>query len=268
MPVILLSARAGEEARVEGLEAGADDYLVKPFAARELLARVDGAIRLARQREEAAAREARATSAAEAARRELQLKEAMLAEIDHRVKNNLQFISSLLTFTTKEVEDPRAVERLAGLKARVTNLGIIHNLLHRSGEPTVDAAAFIAALAREVRAAYASDKVELRVDVEPVVLDAARTIPLGLLLNEVLLNAFKHAFGAQAWPAIGIGLRRNGDGRLRLTVADNGSGYQAARPGSSGTRLMAAFASQLGGRLDVDGGNGTRVVLDFPAARR
>jgi two-component sensor histidine kinase len=184
------------------------------------------------------------------------------------VKNNLQLISSLLTLAIKEVKDRLALERLEALKARVMNLGAIHNLLYLDDASSVDAASFVEALSHEIRTAYAMRNVDLSMDVEPVRLDIGRTIPLGLLLNEALLNAFKHAFASQENPSVEITLRRNGDGQLRLAVADNGSGYKTARPGSSGMRLMAAFASQLGGRLDVNGGNGTLVEVEFPATRQ
>jgi signal transduction histidine kinase len=268
LPVILLSARAGEEARVEGLEAGADDYLVKPFGARELLARVDGAIRLARQRSDAGEREAQVKAEIAAAQRELLIKETMLSEINHRVKNNLQFISSLVSFTTKEVSDLRTLERLETLKARVRSLGAIHNLLYGANAATIDGGGFVMELSREIRAAYAMDKVDIVVDAEAMPLELERAIPLGLLINEALLNSFKHAFGDTKAPRIAIKLRHNGDGHANLIVADNGSGVREKRSGSSGMRLMGAFAAQLGGRFDITTDRGTQIEVNFPVRRQ
>ncbi|WP_188411026.1 ATP-binding protein [Agaricicola taiwanensis] len=268
LPVILLSARAGEEARVEGLRAGADDYLVKPFVSRELVARVEGAIRLAQQRAEAAEREARIQADVDLAHRELALKDSMLAEIHHRVKNNLQFLSSLIALTIKDLADPEAVQRLEDLKGRVLNLGLMHNLLYGVGETPIDAVAFLRALAEESRTAYAMAHVGLEIAADPVSLSADQMVPLGLLLNEALLNAFKYAFDDQPNPLIRIALRRNSSGLLGFSVCDNGSGFGKPRPGSSGLRLMRVFANQLGGELAVTYDKGSQLSIEFPEVRR
>jgi len=267
LPVILLSARAGEEARIEGLCAGADDYLVKPFDARELVARIDGAIRLSRERRQAAILEAEARHAIEMATTELQRKEDTIAEINHRVKNNLQFLSSLIALTSRGIEDPQARERLHGLKERVVNLGIVHTLLYEtSEEEEVEAADFLNSLSGKLVSAYGDAHVRLTSSIAPVKLTARQASPIGLFINEAILNALKHAFGDQPSPAIAMTLSMDGAEAV-VAVEDNGSGFKGQRQGSSGLRLMETFARQLGGRFEIDcGAVGTAARLRFSLA--
>jgi signal transduction histidine kinase len=265
LPVILLSARAGEEVRVEGIAAGADDYLIKPFDARELVARVEGAIRLSRERRRAAVREAEARHAVELATGELRRKDDMIAEINHRVKNNLQFLSSLIALTARELNDPRAHDRLRSLKDRVVNLGLVHTLLYDVREDAVELDAFLGELARKLVAAYGETEVALACETVPLTLHARRATTLGLLVNEAILNALKHAFAGREHPLVRLSLSRDGE-MASVSITDNGRGHDGReRPGSSGMRLMSTFARQLGGALEFEGGaDGTTVRVRFP----
>jgi DNA-binding response OmpR family regulator len=128
-PVIMLSARAGEESRIEGVEAGADDYLIKPFGARELVARVDAHLKMARVR----ARAVEALRDSEVAlRRAVAEREALLKELHHRVKNNLQVIMSLLEMQAETAGHPQALSSLAEARSRVGAIASMHELLYQS----------------------------------------------------------------------------------------------------------------------------------------
>jgi two-component sensor histidine kinase len=263
LPVILLSARAGEAARIEGLRAGADDYLVKPFGARELLARVEGTIRLAHQRQEAAELQRQSDVNIELAREEARLKGEMIAEINHRVKNNLQLLSSLIGLTAKNLADPAAREALQSLKERVVNLGAVHALLYQGDNGWVDAAEFVSTVAQQLVSAYGADAIELSLAVMPAQLATRKAVTLGLLLNEAVLNALKHAFDDQQTGRVSVELS-NDPGSITLTVQDNGRGYAGPRAGSSGLRLMETFARQLRGSVSIEAEGGTKVICTFP----
>jgi signal transduction histidine kinase len=251
IPVILLSARAGEESRVEGMEAGADDYLVKPFSARELLARVGTHLRLARARAEVLAQ-----------------RETLLRELHHRVKNNLEVIDSLLQLQAGALPDPRLRAALAETSTRVHAIAEIHRLLHGAGDfARVDMKAYAEALSASLIAifAVAPERVRVSVDAQPVRLDLLRAVPAGLILNELFSNALKHAFPGDRGGAISVGLAVEA-GRVELAVRDDGVGLPEPLPsGTLGLKLVRVLVEQLGGTVVLESAAGTTVRVRFPA---
>jgi signal transduction histidine kinase len=254
IPVIMLSARAGEESRIEGLQRGADDYLIKPFSAREVLARVEAHLR--RAHAEANLR----VSLAE--------QQALLREVNHRVRNNLEVVSSLLSLQADYVDDVRARQTLAETANRVRALGAVHRLLY--GAPNlaqVDLGQFAHELADGLFAFYGVTEDRVRFDVcgEPLGVDLQRAVPLGLVINELLCNALNHAFPGG----------RTGSIRLKIDVAggvlefaDDGIGLPGwldlACPPSLGLQLVQTLVQQMGGTIRVAPGPGTRYQLQFP----
>jgi signal transduction histidine kinase len=233
VPVILLSARAGQAASVEGIESGADDYLIKPFSAKELLARVGTHIKLTRIRKDV---EKTLRENEERLRGLVAEREALLKEVHHRVKNNLQVIVSLLEMQARQViHDRRAFALFEETRNRVMSISSMHELLYRSSSfAEIDLAVY----ARQLVAHLVSfHRVEERVVVSvlghgiSVPLESA--VPCGLLLNELISNVCKHAFPGTRTGHVSVTLREDHE-KIHVKVTDDGIGLgENLDPGKS-----------------------------------
>jgi two-component sensor histidine kinase len=196
-------------------------------------------------------------------------KEALLREVHHRVKNNLQVICSLLQLQAADAAGGDVARRLADSERRVRAMALVHEQLYRSGDHAyVDFRTYVEALATNVLASTGGVRrsVTLHLDVEAVPLDLDVAILCGLILNELLANAMKHAFPESRSGEISVRFQQL-NGRAILTVADDGIGLAPAvtetTRASLGLRLVRAFAHQLGADTTLDGAAGTRVTIAF-----
>jgi two-component sensor histidine kinase len=201
----------------------------------------------------------------------LQAKTALTREVHHRVKNNLQIITSLLTLQAGRLNNRVAKDVLAQTRSRISALALIHRLLYEQdngneqGEVAINV--MIGELCSQLRASHRAVRgVEFSCQAsdQPVLLDHA--VPLALFVVEAVTNAFRHAFEESKAGLIRLEFDRDGDDAV-LTISDNGKGYPATQePGQMGTELMRGFASQVDGQLSIDSrlGGGTRVTLRFP----
>ena len=193
-------------------------------------------------------------------------KELLLQEIQHRTKNTIQMISALLHLQGRGAKSREARTALRETQERLTVLASIHEaLLHPAGEEAygkVDVSALARSLAEAlIESSSRRDQIAVRLDCEDLVLDAAQAVPLGLIVNEALTNAFKHAVPEGSSGAILIALKRSG-AKVELSIRDDGIGISApVREGSLGMRLIRNLARQAGGRLDVDGDGGTSIAV-------
>jgi PAS domain S-box-containing protein len=199
-------------------------------------------------------------------------KNVLLKEIHHRVKNNMQIIVSLLNLQASRIKDPALAENFTISKDRIHSMALVHEMLHQSENLSqIDFKAYIEKLAHTLLRSFGADprRVRLELDLERVFLTADRAVPCGLILQELLSNALKYAFP----PSLGrtgtlrIRLARDGE-TVELAVADDGAGLPAAfdldRADSLGMKLVASLGrDQLGGTVEIDGKNGTRVCLRF-----
>jgi PAS domain S-box-containing protein len=209
--------------------------------------------------------------AEELVRASLREKETLLKEIHHRVKNNLQVTSSLLRLQSEGVTDAVARRALGDSQNRIRSMALVHELLYRSKDLSrVDLAEYIRDVTRQLLRSHAVEpgriQIDLRLDAALVATDVA--VPCGLILNETLSNAFKHAFPDQRGGVIQIQLRAQPDG-LSLIVGDDGVGFAARADGpprSLGLRLVHNLADQVGGTLRVNSepGQGTTISLLLP----
>ncbi len=207
-------------------------------------------------------------------RRSLTEKETLLAEVHHRVKNNLQLISSMLSLQGADGVDARTSELLAEAKARLQTMALMHQHLYRSNEfAHVSLDQHVRALA--TMAAQSSGAwrhgVTLRCELEPAEVSLDHAIPLGLVLNELLSNAFKHAFVGRAGGEVVVGCRCDGEAVV-LEVRDDGRGlppdFELVTPRTLGLRLVRALVAQLRAELRVDGTAGTRFTLTLPTPKK
>jgi PAS domain S-box-containing protein len=206
-------------------------------------------------------------------RKSLDEKEVLLKEIHHRVKNNLQIVSTLLDLQSEHTADPGALEMFRESRGRVRSMALIHERLYGSQDMArVNFAEYVRRLADDLYRTYKTtgDRVRLEVDVDipPLPVDVA--IPCGLILNELLSNCFKHAFAGSAGGSVRVALRWE-DGCNVLVVADTGSGFP---PGldfrdttSFGLQLVNTLVRQLHGGIDLAAGRGTTFTIRFPTAR-
>jgi PAS domain S-box-containing protein len=201
----------------------------------------------------------------------LREKEVLLREIHHRVKNNMQIMVSLLNLQARRIKDPIQAELLKESQSRIKTMSIVHEKLYRSGDLSrIDFADYIESLAVHLFQFLAVDsrRIRLRRETEAVCLDINNAIPCGLIINELVSNAVKHAFPGGREGEVTITFRRLEDGRLHLAVKDDGVGFPAGvdyrTTESMGLQLVNLLVGQLDGSLELirDGGAEFRVVFN------
>ena len=210
--------------------------------------------------------------------RSVQQKEAMLKEIHHRVKNNLQVVTSLMSIQANRLSDEASKRALAELQRRVRALGLLHRHLYEGDDLRyLDFGQFTVELCQMVKESSgpAARGVTIEVDIPPIPITADRAVPLGLLITEALGNALKHGFPGGRPGLIQISLSVAAEGVATISISDNGvgppapSGDIASDPqttSGTGMLLMQAFAQQLGSVLTVEGPPGTTVRFSFDLA--
>jgi two-component system, sensor histidine kinase PdtaS len=205
------------------------------------------------------------TEALSAALRE---REVLLSEIHHRVKNNLQLVSSMLALQARTA-GPEAQHALAEGQRRIDSIALVHEQLYGSRNlSAVNFARYIEALIPELcRAGGSADRVDVVLDLLDVELAPERAIPCGLLVSELVTNALKHAFPEQRKGSLHVQLERLPEARLRLTVRDDGVGLVGEFPRkadvSLGLDLVTIFAQQLQADVVLERESGTCFRLTF-----
>jgi PAS domain S-box-containing protein len=206
----------------------------------------------------------------------LEEKTVLLNELHHRVKNNLQMISSLLNLQAGSADDPRLREALKESQNRVKAMGLTHQLLYEHKDfSRVDLGEYLGRLAQLLVSAYRDRGRGIALDLELppgkhyVGLD--RAIPCGLTVNELVTNAYKHAFPHDRHGTITLALAAAGDDDIVLTVADDGIGlpanFEMKLVKSLGLQLVPLLVEQLQGTLEMTGDGGSRFALRFPTGR-
>ena len=203
----------------------------------------------------------------------LREKETLLKEIYHRVKNNLQTVSGLLRLQSQYLKDPEAVDAFQESQNRIRSMAMIHENLYRSESLSgVDFASYVRNLAQALLGSQANSpgRIQLNMDVEPVQFDLKTAIPLGLIINELVSNALKHAFPKGQRGVIAVGLRAFGPEEYLLSVRDDGVGLppdlEIGRLDSMGLQLVDMLATQLDGRVEIGPPPGAEVRIRFRTA--
>ncbi|MDD8012145.1 MAG: PAS domain S-box protein [Acidobacteriota bacterium] len=208
-------------------------------------------------------------------RASLQEKEVLLKEIHHRVKNNLQVISGLLTLQAAQTNDEKLQRMVKESQGRIWTMALIHQTLYQSGNLVdIDMADYIRSLAGNLLSSHAKAAMPPAIDFDlmPLRLAIDKAIPLGLIINELMTNAMKHAFPDGRSGEIRIALqecRGTTDGApcYELTVADNGAGlpagFDATKHRSLGLQLVTMLSKQLGGSMAIESSDGTSVHVVF-----
>lgn len=196
-------------------------------------------------------------------------KEVLLKEVHHRVKNNLQIISSILSLQSAHVgDDQRILELLRDSRDRIRSMSFIHESLYQTKDfSSIDLANYIEGLSRNLMMSYSlTGKIALETDLQKVHLVLDQAIPCGLILNELISNSLKHAFPNEREGVVRISLRTEGD-RVIIRVSDNGVGidrdFDVMRDGNLGLELVRTLVDQLDGRIEMDAGTGVVFMLTF-----
>ncbi len=206
---------------------------------------------------------------AEQIRNSLKEKEILLQEIHHRVKNNLALISGLLELQKDTTVDPEAIEALRHSQARIKSIAQVHELLYgmedlatiKLDQYTRELSSFI-----ELMLTNPEKQIDLIIEAEPVILTLEQAVPYGLLLNELLTNAYKHAFKNQKKGEIRIQLRERDD-IISVVISDDGHGIDESvnfdDSESLGMTLIQTLTEQLQANLKHEANNGTTFYLEF-----
>ncbi|MEL6972460.1 MAG: histidine kinase dimerization/phosphoacceptor domain -containing protein [Bacteroidota bacterium] len=195
--------------------------------------------------------------------------ELLLREIHHRVKNNLQVITSLLSIQERKMVNADTRDALRSSKFRIQSMSILHKILYQGDDlKEVAASEYLAELAHHVLDSFQPDaEISLQVNAAPLSLDVDTLVSLGLITNELMTNALKHAFSGRTKGYIKLDFYEE-DSNLILSVSDDGIGFSGTdfpvQEGSLGTRLIHAFTKRLDGQLSIDQEIGTRVEIIFP----
>ncbi len=200
----------------------------------------------------------------------LREKEVLLKEIHHRVKNNLQTISSLLDLEAESIQDPRVLKMLEDSQNRVRSIALIHDKLHYNENlATIDIAGYIKRLVDHLFDAHGGQAyaVTPNIQVDDVSLNIDTAIPCGLIICELVSNALKYAFPESEGGEIRIELRAEDNDRLRLSISDNGVGLPPDldfdNPSSLGLQLVSMLIQQLKGTIELDRSAGTSFNITF-----
>jgi two-component sensor histidine kinase len=264
--VVMLTGLSSERIAVEALKMGAQDYLLKDRVTADSLSlavnKATGKVGLIRALK--AERDRLAASLAE--------KEVLLKEVHHRVKNNLQVIASLLRLQIEVMQDGHLIEALRESQHRVESMALIHEQLYETADlREVDLCRHASLLMNKLFNAYGVDatRIHRHVNIPPLPLAVNRAIPAGLILNELISNALKHAFPGQRTGHLEVrggrvntSSRGERDTQVFFEVSDDGVGLSAeieiARPRSLGLEIVNILARQLQGVLTLERAAGPR----------
>jgi two-component sensor histidine kinase/CheY-like chemotaxis protein len=273
--VFVTAAQASTLDRLKGYRLGAVDYVEVPVVPEILRSKVAVFVDLNRQRRDlqrlndALQAEIAQRRSAEEAVRHAREKEVLLQEIHHRVKNNLQIITSLLRMQSRAVQDPAFSGALLECQNRVAAMALIHDKLYRARDlARVSFPEYVRDLTNNILTSYTlpASSVRVNLDVDDLSLSLDSAVPCGLILNELMSNCLKHAFPLGHSGTVHVGFHAAGD-QLCLVVRDDGVGMPAdvdlERTSSLGWRLIRALVQQLGGFVQCHTAGGTVVELRF-----
>ena len=203
-------------------------------------------------------------------RKAVKEKESLLREIHHRVKNNLQMISSLLNLQVASIKDPQVVQLFRECQTRITSIALLHETLHRSNDLScIKMSNYLRTLAGHVSRSYGVDPKAIILDllVEDLTLDTDTAMTCGMIVEELLSNSLKHAYAVAKEGRIQIELQAQNAGAYLLQVSDDGVGISKDRvrrnPGSLGLELVNLLVEKLEGAVELQSGPGTTWRIAF-----
>ena len=198
-------------------------------------------------------------------------KEVLLREVHHRVKNNMAVISSLLSLQSGYVDDKKYLEMFRESQSRIKSMALVHERLYKSDDLSIISSNdYFRALSSELSFSFSRSDCEivLKYDIDEIALDIDIAIPCGLILNELVSNALKHAFQEKSTGIINIGFLIKNNSHYSLMISDNGKGikddFVLEKSETLGLRLVHILTEQLNGTVEYDKNDGTSFKIRFP----
>jgi len=202
-------------------------------------------------------------------KKSLQEKEVLIREVHHRVKNNMQIISSLLNLQTRYVDDKETVNLLKESQNRVKSMAMIHEKLYQSHDLNhINIFDYINSLVKDLFYSYAIPKNQIKpvIEVEEINLNIETAVPCGLIISEIISNSLKYAFPKGREGEVHISLKHKGE-KFYLTISDNGIGFPESidfnNTDSLGLKLVNSLTEQIDGELELDRSHGTKFNITF-----
>jgi two-component sensor histidine kinase len=187
----------------------------------------------------------------------IEQKQTMMKELHHRVKNNLQLLSSLLKLQHQRLDDPSSKEAIKAVEHRLNAMLLIHQDLYGKSVDAVDMSIYVRKMIDNLLFAFGNPTVQVNVNSQPgeLFIDAGKALNIGFIFNEVINNSFKHAFVQTAFPVLDITLKKNEQGSLLLAIADNGKGMEVEKePGKTapfGLGLIHLLINEMEGSITI-----------------
>jgi two-component sensor histidine kinase len=256
IPIVFLTAYADDKFIERAKNIEPLGYILKPFQKREVKAVIEVALF------KKAAEEKIKTS--------LKEKEVLLKEVHHRVKNNMQVISSLLSLQSQHIKDKESLTMFQESQNRIRAMALIHEKLYTSEDLAhIDIAGYIHSLTHQLITTYRTiaSRVNMDIAITDIFLTITTAIPCGLIINELVTNALKHAFPHQQKGTITVSMTPSTNDRLILTVSDTGIGFPKEidfrNTTTLGMQLVTSLVEQLEGTITLDRSEGTRFRIEF-----
>jgi two-component sensor histidine kinase/CheY-like chemotaxis protein len=267
---VVMSAYSEKDSFIESIHLGVDGYLMKPVEAKKLLSLIDEFAGITLMKWELEAKEKKRQEAEDSMKKSLAEKDVLLREVHHRVKNNMQIISSILSMQSRNIDDPRLKEILQESQNRIHSMALIHeNLYNHKSLANIMFSAYIQSLTGNIARTYSNQQANIHFDyqIEDAYLPIDIAIPCGLIINELISNSFKYAFENNPSGTISIHFKNIVDDEYILTVADNGIGIPSEvnifKTKSLGMKILHKLVQQIDGELKSDFSNGTKFMISF-----
>ncbi|RLD45884.1 MAG: hypothetical protein DRI86_04780 [Bacteroidetes bacterium] len=268
--IVVMSAYSVKENFIESINLGVDGYLMKPVEAKKLLSLIDEFAGITLMKWELERKEEKRRLAEEYLKKSLEEKDILLREVHHRVKNNMQIISSILRMQSRNVEDEKLKMILQESQNRIHSMALIHeNLYSNEGLADVKFDNYIKSLVGNIARTYNSkqNKVKYKYLIESTNLPMDFAIPCGLIINELVSNSLKYAFSELQEGLISISFNNISDNNYSLIVEDNGVGinkdFDIKKTKSLGMKIIHKLVQQIEGELISDFSNGTKFCINF-----
>jgi len=267
---VVMSAYSEKDSFVESIHLGIDGYLMKPVEAKKLLSLIDEFAGITLMKWELERKEKKRREAEEYLKKSLEEKDILLREVHHRVKNNMQIISSILRMQSRNIDDPKLKDVLQESQNRIHSMALIHeNLYNNKSLANIKFSTYIKSLSGNIARTYASQNAHVKFDyqIDEAYLPMDIAIPCGLIINELISNSFKYAFSGKSNGVISIHFNSMEEDEFKLIVSDDGIGIpdsiDITKTKSLGMKILHKLVQQIDGELQSDFSNGTKFNITF-----
>ena len=268
--VVVMSAYSIKEYFLEAIDLGVNGYLIKPVDTKKLYSLIDELASNILMKKEFEEKELKRRQAEENLKRSVVEKDILLKEVHHRVKNNMQIISSILKMQERLIDDPTLIEVLQESQNRIRSMALVHEDLYRNENlANIKFINYAKSLAANLARSYSEQQglIKFVYEIEDVLLPLDTGIPCGLILNELISNSFKYAFKDSEEGIITIKLATIENGKFQLEVSDNGIGidksFDVENAKSLGLKIVNKLTQQIDGTIECDLSSGTKFIIKF-----